>query len=838
MPESPADPSPPTRLASRLRHWFAGLPSDLRQALRQLTKTPGTTLVVVLSLALGIGASTTVLCWIENLLLRPLPGVEREEDLVILTTSAAGRMWDTLSLPDLRDVAAEKKVFSGVCGSQQTPACLATGRSTEWIYGQIVTAGFFDVLGVKPLLGRTFQPAEDEKPGGHPVIVISERLWRKTFSADPAIIGRVITLNRHAFTVVGVTPAGFYGDITGLRCEFWAPTMMHHEVAYAGIAPELVLKRYARWHHTYARLQPGVTLAQARAALNVLSTRLELTYPETNRDIRLHAWPLWNSTYGAQSIFRPVLGLLLGVSLGVVLIVAANVANLQLARATARVKEIAVRLAVGASRARLIRLVLTESLLLATAGGVLGILLAEWLVGLFRFFLPRTHLPVNLVQTIDGRVLAATVILTVLTGLLFGLVPALQASRPELNLALKDGGRTATGGAGHHRIRGLLVVGEVALALVLLVGTALCQQGLRRSQQIDPGLEPRGVLVAGLRVGMNGYTRESAPEFFRLVQQRVAVMPGVASVALANWFPLGFEDTGTANIELPDHPRRPGEQWNFRLAVVSPAYFATFRIPLLAGRDFTDRDDLKSPAVAVVNESMARQLWPDQDAVGRTFKCNGRDTRVIGVAKSGKYRALNDPPESFLYLPYRQEPSYLDLGLCVRVADGDPAALSGPLREEIHHLDPGVELWATLRMADYVDAALLPQKIASSLLTLLGAIALLLAAMGVYAVMAYAVSQRTQEFGVRLALGASPGSILAMVLRQGLALAAAGLAAGLGLAAATSRLLAGFLYGVSPYDALTFCTVPALLAVVALLACWLPARRATRVDPMVTLRTE
>lgn len=816
--------------------------SDLRYALRQLLQSPGFTLVAVLSLALGIAANTTVLTWIENLVLRPLPGVERQQDLVILTTSQSGRMWDTVSLPDLRDVAAQKEIFAGVCGSQQTPASFTADGRQEWLYGQIVTAGFFDVLGVKPLHGRTFLPEEDLKPGGHPVLVISEKLWRRRFDANPAVIGRTVELNRHGFTIVGVVPASFRGDIAALECDFWAPAMMHREVAYSGIDPNQILQRYARWHHTYARLQPGVTVAEARAALTTLSAHLEQTYPDTNRDIRLHAAPLWQASYGAQNIFRPVFGLLLAASLGVLLIVTANLANLLLARAAARQREIAIRLAVGASRSRLIRQLLTESLLLALMGGLAGILLAHWLVSLVTFFLPPTpHLPINVVLDVSWRTLALSLLLTLGAGAVFGLAPALQSLRTRLTDALKDGGRAATAGAGHHRARSLLVVAEVALAVALLIGAALCFQGLRRSREVDPGFDPRGVMLAGLRVGMNGYTRDTAPGFYRMLRQRVAALPGVEAVGLANWFPLGFEDTGTGNIEIPGRPTRTGEQLNFRLAIVSPDYFRAMGIPLVAGRDFDERDDPKAPRVVIVNETFARRFWPGQDAVGRTIKVNGREMTVVGVAKAGKYRALNDPPECFYYLPSDQARYALDLGLCVRYAAGAAQGVETATRQlqrEIHALDPNVTLWVSLPLASYVQAAAMTQKIASTLLAFLSTVALLLAAMGVYAVMAYAVSQRTQEFGVRMALGAGAGRLVWQVTRQGLVLAATGAGIGVALALAVSRLLTNFLYGVSPFDPLTFAGVPLLLALVAVLACWLPARRATKVDPMTALRAE
>lgn len=808
---------------------------DLKFAARQLLKSPAFTLVAVLSLAVGIGANTVVFCWIQEALLRPLPGVMHGEKMVALCTTHGSQQWDTVSLPDLHDYATLTNVFAGIIGSQVTPACLTVNGKPEWMYGQIVTANFFDVLEVKPLLGRTLVGEEDLRPGGAPVLVLSENYWRRRFGGDSNIVGRVVDLNRNSFTIVGIVPAEFRGTMSGLRCDFWAPLVMHKQVANFGSLEN----RGDHWLHTQARLQPGVSRAATQAAVDTQARRLAEAYPGTNRELGLRVLPLWKAPYGGQALLLPVLSILFAVSVGVLLIVAANVANLLLARATVRRKEIAIRLALGASRTRLIRQLLTESLVLASVGGALGVLAANWGTALFLAFLPKTYLPIGYTFAVDGRTLLFTVAITLTTGIVFGLVPALRASRLDLHSSLKEGGRTSGAALPHHRLRSVLVVAEVALALVLLVGAGLCIQGSKRAQQIDIGFDPRQVLLGGLRVGMHGYDEPRARVFYRQLRERLAAVPGVREAAMASWFPLGFEGGAGTSLSVPGYDQKPNEDMSAQYSIVSPRYFAALGIPLVAGRDLTDQDDADHPRVAIINETMAKRFWPGVDPIGRKFAIWGgsREMTVVGVARDGKYRFLNEPPKPFVYFAYQQGVWDMNLGVALRT-EGNPLALTGALRREIHALDPGVEVWALIAMPDFVQAAFLGQRIVSTLLAALGVVSLVLAAMGIYGVMAYVVSQRTHELGIRLALGASAGRVAGLVLSQGAKLTLLGLALGLLGAVGLSHSLTNFLYGVSPFDPLTLVAVALALAAVSAAACLVPAWRAAQVDPMIALRTE
>ncbi|MFT3869419.1 MAG: ABC transporter permease [Nibricoccus sp.] len=807
--------------------------ADLKFAFRQLVKKPGFTAAVVLTLALGIGGATTTFCWLQSVWLNPLPGVTNQDRIFVVTPVHGTNTWHTCSLPDIRDFETQKEVFAGVIASQVTPAYLKVGERRAWIYGQIATANFFDVLGVLPILGRTFLPDEDKQPGGNPVLVISETCWRREFSADPAIVGRTVEINRQPFTVIGVTPAVFYGTMSGLKCDFWAPVSMHKQVANFGSLDA----RYDRWLHTQVRLQPHVTRAQAQAALGVLSGQLEKTYPRTNTDMTHQLRTFAQAPYGIQPIMLPALRILLVVSFGVLLIVAANVANLLLARGSERQKEIAIRLAVGASRLQLLRQLLVESIVLSLIGGALGMVATFWMVDLLKAMMPPTNLPVGLDMAINGRTFAFAACLALATGFIFGLVPAWQCSRPDLNGTLKEGGRGAGSGRSHRRLRDIFVVSEIALSLTLLVGAGLCISSAKQAQHADVGFNPDHMLIVGLRIGMSGYTEETGKIYYQKLQQHLATVPGVTSVALANWFPLGFE-RGGSHAPLPEgYQPKPGEDLSVPIVRISPDYFATMKSPLLQGRELTNHDNGNAEPVAIINEAMAQRFWAGQNALGRRFKDGNRWLTVVGIAKTGKYYSINEPAQPMFFTPYLQGIRDLDLGLAIRT-EGDPAAFVQALRNEMRRVDPEVEIWVTLPMRDYMKAAFTAPMLASRLLTAMGILALVLAALGVYAVMAFAVGERMREFGLRLALGATPRSLLSLVLKTGLALAGWGIALGLALAVAVSRLLAGFLYGVSPFDFVTFVAVPFLLAAIAIVAALVPARRAMLADPCVALRSE
>ncbi|PTY07657.1 permease [Opitutaceae bacterium EW11] len=809
--------------------------SDLPYAFRQLRKAPALTLVIVLSLGFGIGAVATVVAWLQGIVLQPIAGAAKQSELVAICGNQGGtKGLGNISLVDARDIDEARDIFAGLAVSQISPALLTVGQQTDWSYGQITTANFFEILQVKPILGRTFLPEEDRKPGGDAVLVISERLWKRRFAADPALVGKVVELNRHPFTIVGVVPARFNGSMTGLACEFWTPITMYYEVTTR--YNDSLTSRSSRGLHSVARLAPGVPLERAQAAVDTIDARLETAYPKTNRDVHFRVLAYSDCPYGAQALFGQPLRLLLGLSAGLLLMVVANIANLQLSRLSSRQTELAIRVAAGASRWRIARLLLVESAVLAAIGSVLGLVLASWGVDALKLFAPAVQMPLALGGHLGGLSLLAAGAAGLVCAGLIAAVPMLQVVRGDLTRPLRESARSAGSSVGHHRARSVLVVAELALAIVLLIGASLCGKGFNKARQIEQGLDTRNVLVAPLQIGMSGYTVETGRVFYRQLQERIAAVPEVENVAYTSWLPLGLEGCKGHGVDVPGYVRKPGENPTFEYAVVSPGYFETLRIPLTDGRDFSENDKADAPLVAIVNQAFAEKFWPGQNPIGRTFRAAGRDRTIVGLTPTAKYNQLTEPAHPFFFMPYTQYVPDLDLRLIIRTK-GDPAAFTDTVRKVVHDLDRSVELWGPQPLARHVEAVLFPQRTATVLILWLGAVALTLSAMGVYAVMAYAVSQRIPEFGIRLALGAQQRDLVFQVEKQGMKLAATGAAIGLVLAFSVTRLLSSLLYGISPFDPLTFLLVPLALTLVALIACWIPALRAARVDPMEALRT-
>jgi predicted permease len=831
------------------------LRQDLRYGFRVLRASPGFAAVAVLSLALGIGANTSIFSVVNAALLRPLPVTEPDRLMFVFNGSRASP-YSVSSYPDYLDYRDKNEVFSDLLTYSSIVMNARADDQTDLLSGSIVSGNFFDALGVRAPLGRTFLPEEDRTPNTHPVAVISHGLWERRFGSDPKIIGQQLALNGHAFTIVGVAPSGFDGPEVLETNDIYVPMMMQALVrpprgGFSGdMNPDLLGRRGSRWLRIIGRLKPGVTPEQAQAGMTALAAGLEQAYPDQNRNRIATLFPVSKGDPQAYTQLISVAGLLLAVVAIVLLIACANVANLLLARASARRKEIAVRLALGASRSRLVRQLLTESVLLSLAGGLVGLLLALWTIDLLKTATPTSGIfSFTLDYHLDGRVLAFTFALSLATGVIFGLAPALQASRPDLVPALKDEVSVVAQGRGRLSLRNLLVVAQVALSFVLLIGAGLFLRSLKNAQDIDPGFEADKVLNAQLNINLLRYTKVQGQEFYRQVIERVEALPGVESASLARVVPMsGAGRTTSFQIEGQEAPentvRNEGsgapENPNTASAnVVGSNYFQTMGIGLVRGRDFTPQDKEGAPLVIVVNEAFVRRYFEDQDPLGRRVSFPGAQgpwSQIVGVVRDSKYRTLGESPRSTVYQPLTQNH---ETGMALHVrTNGKPTSVAASVRREVQSLEPNLAVTSVESMSDVLAGSLFAARMGAVLLAIFGLLALLLAAVGLYGVMSYSVSRRTREIGIRMALGAATGNVLRLVLKEGMSLVGSGVTVGLIVAAAVTRLLASFLYGISPLDATTFLAIPLVLALVALLANYLPARRAAKVDPMEALRYE
>jgi predicted permease len=806
---------------------------DLRYGFRRLIKTPGFTLVAVLSLALGIGANTAIFSLVDTVLLRPLPVSEPRQLEEVYGTLHKGADYTIQSYPNYKDYRDRNEVFSGVLAYRFAPMSLSASGGNERVWGYIVSGNYFDVLGVQPALGRGFLPEEDRTQGSHPVAVLSYGCWQSRFGADHNIVGRQVSINNQQFTIVGVAPKGFIGTEIAYAPEIFVPMMMAKQIEPGSAWLD---QRTDDNLFVVGRLKPGVTPAQAEASLKILTEQLGREHPQENegRGVRLLAPGLFipdirNSVITFSAVLMGVVGLVL-------LLACVNLANLLLARATERRKEIAIRLALGASRRRLVRQLLTESVVLSLAGGACGLLIATWLNDLVSAIKLPTDIALFFDLRIDWRVLAFTLGVSLATGILFSLLPALQSSKPDVVPALKD--EASMGGFRRSRLRNALVVVQVALSLMLLVSAGLIVRGLQAAQTMHPGFNPQNAVALSFDLGLQGYDEERGRAFQKEIVERAKQLPGVRSVTLTQNLPLSLDYSYTT-IYVEGQP--PASSNDLPLAVpfyVGLDYFKTLGVAL-RGRDFTAQEDQRESRVAIVSETFARKFWHGEDAIGKRFNFNGPDDpywTVVGVAADGKYNSLGEDPKPAVYRPLLREYN-AGVTLVARV-EGDSQSAIAALRREVQSLDPTLPIFSVKTLTEHMQIPLFPARMAAIVLGSFGVLALLLAGIGIYGVMSYVVAGRTREIGLRMALGADRGNVLRLIVGQGMTLALIGLVLGAIFAVVAARLLTSLLYGVSPNDPATFAAVALLLAAVAFLACYIPARRATRVDPMIALRYE
>ena len=810
---------------------------ELRNALRNIRSAPSVAALAILTIAAGVGANTTIFSWMHSLLLNPLPGAAQPERVVAIENTAPDGAPITTSYLDFRDFRDNLKLAHDVTAYRGYVFSVGGATNTERVWGEIASGGLFDLLGVKPEAGRFFSAEErDDAQNAHAVVVISHGYWKSRYRSDPEAVGSILLINRTPFTIIGVAPEGFHGVQAGLDYEFWVPLTMYGQLTHTGVW--MLEDRNTRNFMMLARLAPGATTEQARAEVQALANRMSVADADSNQGIGATVLPVWQSHFSTQATLLTPVEILMGAGGVVLLIVCANLANLLLVRATARAKEFSVRLALGAKPRQVAAQLFTETLLLSITGALGGLILANWFGDALRWLLPKVASPVILSAPLDGQVLAFNAGLAVFVAALASLVPALHASRTSINEVLKQSGRGATMGGRTNRLRGLLVISEVALAVIALVGAGLFIKSLESARAIDPGFSPDGVALAQFDFSTTGYDAERVDNFCRRLSERLLQRPGVTAVSYDDSVQLGFHGGNWETVEVEGYV--PGRSENMKIYrdLVSPGYFDSMKIPLLEGRDFDWHDDVSSPRVMIVNQEFARRFLANRLVIGSRVHGWGEWFTIVGLAHDSKYHRVTESPQPYFYAPIRQifRPEY-GLTFHVRTWGSVNEAIQA-LRAETAAMDPALTIFDAEPMTEYIAASLFGAKIAATLLSVLSGAGLLLAAMGLYGVLAYSVAQRTQEIGLRMALGASAVDVLKLVVWQGLQLTFVGVVVGTVVALVSGRFLSSLLYAVRPADPFTFVAVSLVLTAIALLACAIPVRRATRIDPMVALRYE
>jgi predicted permease len=818
------------------------LAQDVRFGWRMLAKTPALTAVVAITLALGIGANTLIFSFVNGFLLRPMP-VPHPEQIAVLAANQRGDspLLYSFSYPEFVDFRKQADSFADLAGYILAQSGLSADGRVDQVVASYVTGDYFSVLGVKPALGRFIRPTEENQPGEQPVLVLGYSYWQKRFGGNPGVIGKPVRVNGKQATIIGVVPKQFLGAISVIEMDMYMP--LGHAASFEQASDNPVTDRNARMVRVLGRLKPGVSFSQAQASVNVIASRLGKQYPSTDGNITVRVYrerlarpaPLRNNVVALIASFFLTLGALL------LLLACVNVANVLLARATARRREMGLRAALGAGRGRLIRQMLTETILLGLLGGVLGVILGEWANPRDIFKATQTSLPIRLDFGFDWHVFVYSFVAALLTGIFVGLWPAFRASRADLNGILQEGGRSDSAGAGRHRLRSALVVAQVAGSLMLLIVAALFVRSLRHAETMYLGFDPYHVLSLNMDPHQIGYDQARTTEFYRQLESRARALPGVQAVSLAFGAPLvGSVNSGTIGFEsqtIPGGQQPPSLFFN----TIDPTYFETMRVPLLRGRAFTESDNQTAPPVVIVNQTMADKYWPLQDPLGKRFSLKtatgpSKTLEIVGVAANGKYLFVAEDATPFFYLPLAQ--NYTSARALQVRSSVPPAGLLAPVQAEIHKLAPDLPVTDAKTMQQAMGDDLLEYRLGAGVAAAMGAIGLLLAVIGIYGIVSFSATQRTREIGIRMALGGSAGDVIRLILQQGVRMVLIGLGVGVLAALGITRVMTGLLVGVSPSDPLTYGTVVIVLSAVALLACWIPARRATRVDPGVALRYE